>query len=84
MEQDETRWMRVGLEQEIRDLEGQLQERRTRFMALGGAKAGRPKGTRKPMSEETREKLKAAQLKRWAARKRIEKEIEASKSAKKR
>lgn len=79
MDPDETRWMKAGLVAEIAELEAKILDRRTRLIALGGSgKAARPKGTRRPMSEESRQKIKAAQVKRWEARRRMEEEIAAA------
>lgn len=85
MEPDEVQWVRRGLQAEIAELETKITELRARLISVGGAppkKWERVRSQRKPMSEATKEKLKAAQLKRWAARKRMEEEIVASKTAK--
>ena len=69
-------WARKGLEQEIRETEERLLKLRQRLLELGGSAIGqlsRTRKTRQPMTEATRKKLQEAQLRRWEARREMEK-----------
>lgn len=75
MERETLAWARKGIEAEIQQVTRQLDDLKQKLSSLStDATAGpvRHHHKRGPMSAETRQKLKQAQLRRWEARRAME------------